>query len=337
MRTARAAQGRARARAARASCARACSYVAGRPELIWPIVLVGFIGTFGFNFPIWLSAFADKVFHGGAGMYGLFNTLMAAGSLAGALLAARRAHAPGCGMLVAAGALASACWRSSPPWRPSFWLFAAALVPIGMFGLTVNITANSTVQMATDPAMRGRVMGLFMMVFIGGTPLGAPLVGWVTDAYGARVGFAVGGAISRRGRRRRRPGAGPRRRPAPEGGPAPGPPARPVRPPGAGTGAGDGGVGGTRTPWHPARPAPTSASRGGSRRPPQRPRRPPRRPRAVPVPRGPRAAGQPEHVPFGRCTRHAPAGLQADTLAAEDRKGDRCAAPVPDCERAVTA
>jgi MFS family permease len=79
---------------------------------------------------------------------------------------------------------------------PSFWLFALLLVPIGMVGLTVNVTANSSVQMATDPAMRGRVMSLYMMVFVGGTPLGAPLVGWLTDTYGARVGFAAGGAVA---------------------------------------------------------------------------------------------------------------------------------------------
>lgn len=68
-------------------------YVAGRPELIWPIVLIGFIGTFGFNFPVFLSAYADDVFHAGAGAYSLFNTLMAVGSLTGALLAARRGTA----------------------------------------------------------------------------------------------------------------------------------------------------------------------------------------------------------------------------------------------------
>ena len=77
-------------------------YVRGRPELIWPIVLVGFVGTFGFNFPIWLTAYADEIFHGGAGMYSLFNILMAAGSLAGALLAARR-RSTRLRMLVAAG------------------------------------------------------------------------------------------------------------------------------------------------------------------------------------------------------------------------------------------
>ncbi|AWI29702.1 MFS transporter [Streptomyces tirandamycinicus] len=169
-------------------------YVAGRPELLWPIVLVGFIGTFAFNFPIWLTAFADKVFHAGAGTYGLLNTLMAAGSLAGALLAARRGSSR-LRMLLGAAALLGVLEIAAAV-SPSFWLFAALLVAIGMVGLTVNVTANSSVQMATDPAMRGRVMSLYMMVFVGGTPLGAPIVGWLTDHYGVRVGMATAGAVA---------------------------------------------------------------------------------------------------------------------------------------------
>lgn len=90
-------------------------YVAGRPELLWPIVLVGFIGTFGFNFPVWLSAYADDVFHADAGSYSLFNTLMAVGSVSGALLAARRGTAR---LRVLIGARwPSACWRSWPRWH----------------------------------------------------------------------------------------------------------------------------------------------------------------------------------------------------------------------------
>ncbi|MFI6285904.1 MFS transporter [Streptomyces sp. NPDC051018] len=169
-------------------------YVSAHPELIWPIVLVGFIGTFGFNFPIWLSAFVDEVYHSGASTYGLLNTLMAIGSLAGALLAARRGTSR-LRILVGAAVLFGAL-EIVTAFAPSFWLFAILLVPIGMFGLTVNVTANSSIQMATDPAVRGRVMSLFMMVFVGGTPLGAPLVGWITDAYGPRIGFAAGGAVS---------------------------------------------------------------------------------------------------------------------------------------------
>ncbi|MDX2295768.1 MULTISPECIES: MFS transporter [Streptomyces] len=169
-------------------------YVAGRPDLIWPIVLVGFVGTFGFNFPIWLTAFSGEVFHVGAGSYGLLNTLMAAGSLAGALLAARRGSTRLRMLVIAAGVFGAL--EVAAAFSPSFWLFALLLVPIGMIGLTVNITANSAVQMATDPVMRGRVMSLYMMVFAGGTPIGAPLLGWVTDTYGARVGFATGGLVS---------------------------------------------------------------------------------------------------------------------------------------------
>ncbi|MGW2417836.1 MFS transporter [Streptomyces sp. NPDC001709] len=169
-------------------------YVAGRPELIWPIVLVGFIGTFGFNFPVWLSAYAEHIFHAGAGAYSLFNTLIAVGSLCGALLAARRGTAR-LRILIAA-ALAFGALEVVAALAPSYWLFALLMIPIGVFGLTVNVTANTAVQMATDPAMRGRVMSLFMMVFMGGTPLGAPIVGWITDTYGARVGFAAGGVVS---------------------------------------------------------------------------------------------------------------------------------------------
>ncbi|MGK5631927.1 MFS transporter [Streptomyces sp. URMC 123] len=169
-------------------------YVAGRPELIWPIVLVGFVGTFGFNFPIWLSAYVDRVFHAGAGTYGLLNTLMAIGSLAGALLAARRGTSRH--RLLIGAALLFGVLEIVAALSPTFWVFAALLVPIGMFGLTINVTANSSIQLATDPVMRGRVMSLFMMVFMGGTPIGAPLVGWVTDTCGPRVGFLAGGLVS---------------------------------------------------------------------------------------------------------------------------------------------
>ncbi|MEU9382705.1 MFS transporter [Streptomyces sp. NPDC048279] len=169
-------------------------YVAGRPDLMWTIILVGFIGTFGFNFPVYLSAFADDVFHAGAGSYSLFNTLMAVGSLAGALLAARRGTAKMRVMIAAAVAFGGLELVAAT--APSLWLFSLLMVPIGMFGMTVNVTANTTVQMGTDPAMRGRVMALYMMVFMGGSPIGAPIAGWITDAYGVRAGLAVGGAIA---------------------------------------------------------------------------------------------------------------------------------------------
>ncbi|WP_262505380.1 MFS transporter [Streptomyces sp. TRM68367] len=169
-------------------------YVAGRPELIWPIVLVGFVGTFAFNFPVYLSAFADHVFDAGAGSYSLFNTLMAVGSVAGALLAARRGTAR-LRVLIAAALLFGALETVAAA-TPELWMFALFMVPLGLFGMTVNVTTNTHIQMSTDPGMRGRVMALYMMVFLGGSPVGAPIVGWVTDTYGARVGLAAGGAVA---------------------------------------------------------------------------------------------------------------------------------------------
>jgi MFS family permease len=169
-------------------------HVAGRPELLWPIVLVGFVGTFAFNFPVYLSAFADDVFAAGAGAYSMFNTLIAVGSVAGALLAARRGTARLRVLIVAAVVFGAV--EIAAAVTPALWMFALLMIPLGLFGMTVNVTANTNIQMATDPAMRGRVMSLYMMVFLGGSPVGAPIVGWITDTYGARVGLAAGGAVA---------------------------------------------------------------------------------------------------------------------------------------------
>ncbi|MCT2592702.1 MFS transporter [Streptomyces sp. N2-109] len=170
------------------------SYVRSRPELLWPIVLVGFVGTFGYNFPIWLTAFTDQVFKEGAGTYGLLNTLMAVGSVAGALLAARRSSSRM--RLMVGAALIFGLLMVAAAVTPTFWIFAALMMPIGIMGLTFNVTANVSVQLAADPAMRGRVMSLYMMVFVGGTPIGGPIMGWITDVFGARVGLLAGGVVS---------------------------------------------------------------------------------------------------------------------------------------------
>ena len=169
-------------------------YVGERPDLIWPIVLIGFIGTFGFNFPTVLSGFAYSVFHVGPGQYGLLNTALAVGSLVGALLAARRSR-PRLRLLVAA-ALGFGLLEALAGLAPDFWAFAVLLTLVGLLGLTFNTAANALVQLRTAPEMRGRVMSLFMMVFAGGTPLGAPVVGWLTQQYGPRVGLMACGLVS---------------------------------------------------------------------------------------------------------------------------------------------
>jgi MFS family permease len=170
------------------------TYVRERPELLWPMVLAAFIGTFGFNFPTLLSGFAYDTFKVGAGEYGLLNTAMAVGSLTGALLAARRG-APRLRRLVGA-AIAFGALEVLAAFAPGYWTFAGLLTLIGVFGLTFNTSVNTALQLATDPAMRGRVMGLLVLVFTGGTPIGAPLVGWVTDLYGPRVGLLACGLVS---------------------------------------------------------------------------------------------------------------------------------------------
>ncbi|MDB1088143.1 MFS transporter [Streptomyces sp. ACA25] len=166
-------------------------YVGSRPELFWPIVLVTFVGTFGFNFPIWLVAFTDQIFQADAGTYGLLNTLMAIGSLAGALLAAKRGSSRMRFTVLVAGLFGVLLMTAAA--APFFLVFAALMVPIGLVGMTFIITANTSLQLASSPEMRGRVISLFMMVFVGSTPIGGPLLGWVTDAFGARVGLLTGG------------------------------------------------------------------------------------------------------------------------------------------------
>ncbi|MFD7508173.1 MFS transporter [Streptomyces sp. NPDC059853] len=168
-------------------------YVGSRPDLLWPIVLVGFIGTFGFNFPVWAIAFTDGVFDAGAGSYGLLNSLMGGGSVAGALLAARRGSRR-MRFTFAAAALFSAVLMVASA-APFFWVYALLMVPLGLTAMTFQVTANAGIQLASDPEMRGRVISLFMMVFMGGTPIGAPVVGWVTDHFGPRVGMLSGGAV----------------------------------------------------------------------------------------------------------------------------------------------
>ncbi|MFB7475863.1 MFS transporter [Kitasatospora sp. NPDC056184] len=169
-------------------------YVKERPELLWPMVLAGFIGTFGFNFPTLLAGFASDTFHVGAGQYGLLNTAMAVGSLTGALIAARRG-VPRLRRLVGA-ALAFGALEVVAAFAPGYWTFALLLTLVGVFGLSFNTSVNASLQLATEPAMRGRVMGLLMLVFTGGTPIGAPIVGWVTASYGPRVGLLACGLVS---------------------------------------------------------------------------------------------------------------------------------------------
>ncbi len=139
------------------------------------------VGTFGVNFPIFTSTMARVEFGKGASEFGLLNSVMAIGSVAGALLSARRDRPRMRTLVVASAGFGVACTAAAL--APTYWTFAIVLVFVGLASLTFMTTANALVQTTTKPAMRGRVMALYMAIFAGGTPIGAPIVGAVADAW----------------------------------------------------------------------------------------------------------------------------------------------------------
>jgi MFS family permease len=167
-------------------------YVWKRPDLKAALLMLFFIGTFGLNFPIYISTMSVTVFHKGAGQFGLLTSIMAIGSVAGALLAARQERPRFARLL--AGAAVFGGGLALAALMPTYALFGLTLVVIGVAAQTFTTTVNSTVQLSTDPVMRGRVMAILLAIALGGTPIGAPIVGWVDDAFGPRWGLAVGAA-----------------------------------------------------------------------------------------------------------------------------------------------
>ena len=184
---------RAKSSGKRATLTDGFTYVWGAPT--WVVLLMLFlIGTFGLNFPIFISTMAVKVFHKGAGGYGLLTSTMAVGSVAGALLAARRVD-PGIGLLVGAAATFGLGVALAAV-MPHYALFGAALVIVGLAAQTFTTTANAVVQLSTEPAMRGRVVAILLAIALGGTPIGAPLVGRVADGLGPRWALGVAAAAA---------------------------------------------------------------------------------------------------------------------------------------------
>lgn len=168
-------------------------YVRSQPKMLFILVIVFFAGTFGMNFQITSALMATEVYGKGAGEYGILGSIVAIGSLLGALMAARRTRirlrllvvaAIGFGLAVIAAGLA-----------PTYLIFMVLCPLIGFATLTLLNSANATMQLESDPVFRGRVMALYMTIVMGGTPLGAPLVGWIGEEMGARWALVISGLL----------------------------------------------------------------------------------------------------------------------------------------------
>jgi MFS family permease len=168
-------------------------YVVKRPDIMVTFAMVFLLGAFGMNFPIFASTMALE-FGQEADGYGLLSSILAIGSLVGALLAARRDRARirvvvgGTALFAVAGAVSA--------FMPTYWLYAVTLMATGFAIVTTLTTANGYVQTTTDPALRGRVLALYMAILMGGTPIGAPIVGWVAGEYGPRAAILLGSAAA---------------------------------------------------------------------------------------------------------------------------------------------
>jgi MFS family permease len=182
----------ARAHRTRGSLLDGFRYVWNRPDLKAILVMLFLIGTFGLNFALYISTMAASVFHTDARGYGILSSCMAVGTVSGALLAAGRARPRFGHLWVGAALFGVGCTLGAL--SPNYWLFGAALVVTGVAALTFTNATNSLMQLSTEPAMRGRVMALRMAIAFGGTPIGAPVAGWVANHLGPRWALGVGAA-----------------------------------------------------------------------------------------------------------------------------------------------
>ncbi|TDC29679.1 MFS transporter [Micromonospora sp. 15K316] len=170
-------------------------YVWHRSDLLLPMVVMSVIGMSLFNFQLTLAALAKTVFHTGAASFGLFTTALAVGALGGALAGTGRRSRPSV-WLVLGAAIACASFGTLVGLAQAYWLVTALLVPTGFFMVFFAQAANQRVQLGVDAAFRGRVMALWVLVFLGTNPVGAPVIGWVAETFGAGAAIWIGALIS---------------------------------------------------------------------------------------------------------------------------------------------
>ncbi|RLK24005.1 putative MFS family arabinose efflux permease [Micromonospora sp. M71_S20] len=170
-------------------------YVWRRPDLLLPMAVMSVIGMSLFNFQLTLAALAKTVFKTGAASFGLFSTALAVGALVGALAGTGRRSRPSVWLVLGAG-VGCASFGTLVGLAPAYWMVVTLLLPTGFFMVFFAQAANQRVQLGTDAAFRGRVMALWVLVFLGTNPVGAPLIGWVAETYGAGASIWIGGLIS---------------------------------------------------------------------------------------------------------------------------------------------
>jgi MFS family permease len=169
-------------------------YVRERRDLVMLLIIVFFVAAFGMNFQMTTALMSREVFHSGASSFGLASTMLAVGAVSGSLLAARRKRPRMRLMLIAAAFFGVLEIISGV--MPNYGLFLVTLIPTGVALLTFNTTANAVMQLSVPAWMRGRVMGLYMLVFAGSSPIGAPLLGWLAEVFGPRSSLIIGGVVS---------------------------------------------------------------------------------------------------------------------------------------------
>jgi MFS family permease len=170
-------------------------YTRRRPDLVLPMILVFVVGMIGFNFPVTLAVIATTVFHAGVQSFGLLSTSLAIGALAGALAGGARRSRPSVYVVIVAALLFGAL-ETLVGFAPSYLFAIVLLVPTGFFMMFFAQAANQRVQLGTDAEIRGRVVALYMLLFLGTTPFGSMIIGWAAERFGPRSGMWIGGVVS---------------------------------------------------------------------------------------------------------------------------------------------
>ncbi|GAA1878944.1 MFS transporter [Lapillicoccus jejuensis] len=173
----------------------AVDYARHAPTVRWPILLAGVLGMFTLSLPVSLSAFAKDVFHSGSAGYGLLSSALALGAIAGAVVSARQPATPRLRALVRNAALLAVA-ELLCALAPSVWTFVPLLVVLGACSINFITTAQAMIQLTTPPALRGRVLSVYLLVFFGGGAAGGPLVGALCDHGGPQLAMLVAGVVS---------------------------------------------------------------------------------------------------------------------------------------------